>query len=43
MLHYKEISYDESIDNLKNTKKMMFYQLRSLKLKKIKLDFLKEH
>ena len=42
MLHYKEISYQENIDDLKKFKKNEVISLKFWKLKMIKLDFQKE-
>ena len=41
MLHYKEISYEENIEDLKKFKKMTILKLKFLKSKMKRLNFLK--
>ena len=42
MLHYKEISYNENIDDLKKFKKNDIINVKILEIKTIKSDILKE-
>ena len=43
MLHYKELSFDEKLDNLSKYKKNDMIEVKVIEVKDEKIDFQKEH